>query len=200
MGDQAESSDWEKVWDARLRALSRHFGKRGDMDHHALIPFYLGGNADVVPFPGYRGGVAYVTSEMTGEDVGQIPGPFGSYELMVCTRAENAKAAEIISRLARYTCDARLEASQTMDIRDFFGDGTIRAFFFCHPEDEPIRFELNGQPCSVLLCVGITSDELEFKMKKGPEALLTLLKDKGIFPFTEPDRASVVSKPWYRPW
>lgn len=137
---------------------------------------------------------------MTGEEVGQIAGEFESYELMVCTRSEDKKAPEIISRLARYTCDAKLTVGETMDIGEFFGDRSIRAFLFCHPEDVPVRFELNQRSCGVLLCLGITKDELDLKMKNGSESLLALLKEKGVFPFTEPNRASVVSKPWYRLW
>ena len=200
MSTDDANADWQKTWDARMDALSRHFGKPADAVYHAVMPFFLGGQADVVAFPGYRGGIGYVTSEMTGEETGQIPGDFESYELMVCTRSEEKRAPEIIARLARYTCDAKITAGETMDIGDFFGDRSIRAFVFCHPEDEPVRFELNQRSCGVLLCVGITKDELRMKMKNGSDALLTLLKEKRVFPFTEPNRTSVVSKPWYRPW
>jgi len=200
MTTENEQGYRERMCADRERAFSLHFGKSADVDYHAPIPFYLGGNADVVVFPSYRGGIAYITFDLTGGDVGQIPGPFGGYELMVCTRSQNERAVEIISRLARYTCDAKLKAGETMDIRDSFGDQSIRAFLFCHPEERPIRFEVCGQPSSVLLCVGITSDELEFKMKKGSEPLLALLKEKEVFPFTEPDRASVLPKRRFGLW
>src|SRR5581483_10269840 len=116
MNTDSAKDDWQRTWDARLSALSVRFGTPADSVYHAVVPFYLGGEADVVAFPGYRGGVAYVTSEMTGENAGQIPGEFDSYELMVCTRAESKKAPEIIARLARYTCDAKIHAGETMDI------------------------------------------------------------------------------------
>lgn len=200
MSTDAANGDWQKIWDARLAALAQHFGKPADSVYHAVVPFYLGGQADVVAFPGYRGGIAYITTEMTREDVGQIPGEFDSYELMVCTRGEDAKAPEIIARLARYTCDAKLAGGETMDIGDFFGDRSVRAFLFCHPTDQPVRFELNERSCGVLLCIGITTDELQFKMERGSQALLALLKERDIFPFTVPNRASVIAKPWYRLW
>jgi hypothetical protein len=195
-----KAGDWEKTWDERLVALSSFFGKSGDRVYHATVPFQMGGQADVVVFPSYRGGIAYVTADLTGEEAGQIPGDFESYELMICTRAEEQKAADIISRLARYTCDAKLIVGETMDIGEFFDDRSIRAFLFCHPEEGPVRFDLNQRPCGVLLCIGITKDELDLKMTKGSDVLLTLLKENGVFPFTEPNRVSVVSKPWYRPW
>ncbi len=200
MSKDTANDDWKKTWDARLTALERHFGKPEDRVHHAVIPFNLGGQADVVAFPGYRGGVAYLTTELTGEEAGQIPGEFNQYELMICTRSEDKNAPEMIARLARYTCDAKLIAGETMDIGTFFEDQSIRALLFCHPEEEPVRFELNSISCGVLLCLGITKDELDLKTKKGSEALLILLKEKGVFPFTDPNRVSVASKPWYRPW
>jgi len=200
MSTENQNTEWQKTWDARLTALSLHFGKPSDTVYHAVIPFYLGGQADVVAFPGYRSGIAYITAEMTGEDAAQIPGEFDSYELMVCTRTEDKKAPEIIARLARYTCDAKLEAGETMDIGGFFGDRTIRAFLFCHPNDLPVRFELNQRSCGVLLCIGITKDELDLKKRNGSPALLALLKEKSVFPFTEPNRTSVTPKPWFRLW
>jgi Suppressor of fused protein (SUFU) len=200
MSNENTDGDWQKTWDARMDGLSRHFGKPADSVYHAVVPFSLGGQADVVAFPGYRGGIGYVTSELTGEEVGQIAGEFESYELMVCTRSEEMKAPEIIARLARYTCDAKLMAGETMDIGGFFGDRSIRAFLFCHPDDAPVCFQLNQRSCGVLLCLGITKVELDLKMKKGSDVLLALLKEKGVFPFTEPNRSSVVSNPWYRLW
>lgn len=200
MSRETVNDDSQKTWDARLGLLSHHFGQPGDAVFHAVVPFHVGGQADVVAFPRYCGGVAYVTAEMTGEDAGQIPGEFESYELMICARSQNNKAPEFIARLARYTCDAKLKAGETMDIGQFFGDRSLRAVLFCHPQAEPVRFELNGRACGVLLCVGITKDELSFKMKKGSAALLALLKKNRVFPFTEPNRASVKPRPWYRPW
>jgi hypothetical protein len=201
MNTNTEDS-WELTWNARLAALSRFLGPSADKVYHATIPFNLGadigGAADVVLFPEYCGGLAYVTSEMSGVDVGQVEGEFASYELMICTRAETPKAADMISRLACYTCDAALSAGESMDIGTFFDDDSIRAFLFCHPLDMPLIYELNLRKCGVLLCIGITKDELDFKMKKGSGALLEHLKKSGVFPFTEPNRKSVIPKPWYK--
>ncbi len=199
MADAPEDS-WEKTWDSRLGALEQRFGKSADHVYHGVLPFAFGGEADVVVFPAYQGGIAHVTAEMTGEEVGQVRGEFASYELMICTRTKNDKAADLISRLARSTCESRLLAGESMDIGDFFDDRSIRAILFCHPEEQPVVFEVNQRRCGILLCVGITKDELDLKMKQGSVVLLELLKAKGVFPFTDPNRTSLVSKPWYRPW
>ncbi len=188
---QTEDDEWQKIWDARSAALARVLGKPGEMVFHAPVPFQLGGFADVLPFPDYVPGATYVTAELTGEDVGQRPSSLGHYELMICVRRDLPKAADLVSKLARYTCDAEVEAGQTMDVGAYFGDSTIRALVFTHPREEPVWFEFLGVRYGLLLCVGITAKELAFGRSQGTERLLALLREHGVYPYTTPDRPSV---------
>ena len=191
---KTNDDEWTRVWDARMAALTQILGEPGDTVFHATIPFEFrdaGGSADVVPFPSYLPGATYVTAELTGTDVGQRPTSLGHYELMICTRQELPKAANFISRLACYTCDAKLEPRQTMDIGEFFGDSTLRAMLFTHPGERPVHFEFLGQRYSLLLCIGITGEELTFARSRRAETLLALLKQHGVFPYTTPNRPSV---------
>lgn len=188
---QAEESGWQKVWDARIAALTPILGKPAEMVYHATVPMYLGGFADVLAFPSYVNGITYVTAELTGEDVGQLPTSIGNFELMVCFREEHSRGADMVSRLARYTCEARLEAGATMDLPDFFRDSAIKALLFAHPGDNPVQFQLAGQRCGLLLCIGITAEELAIKQASGSDVLLALLKQRGVFPYTILERESV---------
>ena len=177
-----------------MAGLTAILGKPDDCVFHAAVPFAFrdtGGSADVVPFPSYTPGVTYVTAELTGADVGQLPSNLGHYELMICTRQELPAAADFISRLACYTCDAELRAAQTMDIGEFFGDSTLRAMLFAYPSEQPVYFEFLGQRYGLLLCIGITSEELAFARSRRVGELLALLKQHGVFPYTIPDRPSV---------
>jgi Suppressor of fused protein (SUFU) len=128
---------------------------------------------------------------MTGEDVGQRRNTLGNYELMICTQQELPKAADLVSKLARYTCDATLEPKHTMDLPDYFGDSTIRGLLFTHPRDEPVRFEFLDRSYGLLLCIGITAPELGFARSLGANELLVLLKEQRVFPYTIPDRPSI---------
>ncbi len=188
---QTKDDDWQKIWDARVAGLTSLLGAPTDVVYHAVLPFYLGGAADALAFPNFVPGITYVTAELTGEDVGQRPTTLGNYELMVCARQELQPACDLISRLARYTCDAELEPGETMDIGPFFGDSTIRALLFTHPREQPVQFELLGQRCGLLLGIGITAKELAYKTAHGAEALLALLRQHGVFPYTIPDRPTV---------
>lgn len=192
--DEHTDDAWLQVWRAREAALTQLLGEPSDIVFHATIPFELreaGGSADVVPFPSFVEGVTYVTCELTGEDVGQQPSSLGHYELMMCVRSELPAAADLISRLACYTCDAVVEPDETMDIDDFFEDGSLCALLFAHPLAPDTRFEFGGERYGLLLCIGITASELEFAKVHGREPLLALLKEHGVFPYTVPGRPSV---------
>ncbi len=189
--EQTEQDDWQKVWDARVGALTAILGKPADTVYHATVPMYLGGFADVLPFPNYVTGMTYVTTDLTGEEVGQLPTSLGNYELMVCVREELSPAADMISRLARYTCETELEPGESMDLKDFFGDSAIEALLFTHPSEQPVQFEFLGQRYGLLLCIGITGAELAFKRIHGADRLLALLRERGVFPYTVLQRESV---------
>ena len=188
---EEQSDEWQKIWDARIAALTPILGKPTSTVLHAVIPLQLGGSADVLQFPDFTPGITYVTSEMTGEDVGQLPTTLGRYELMICARQELREAGDLISTLASYTCEAELEPGETMDLGTFFGDSSIRAVLFTHPREQPVHFEFFGQRYGLLLCIGITAEELAFNHNHGSESLLALLRQRGVFPYTTPGRASV---------
>jgi hypothetical protein len=150
------------------------------------MPMFMGGSADVVLFPSYVPGCTYVTADLTGEGTAQLPSSLGNYELMICTRTEIAAAPDLISRLAQQTLESVLEPGESMDIGAFLGDSTLRALLFTHPGSGSSRFTLEAQQCGLLLCVGITTAELEFKHVNGSDALLARLRAASVFPYTMP--------------
>ncbi len=188
---EPNGEDWEQVWDARLAALTQILGDPDESVLHAAIPFHLGGNADVLRFRNYVPGITYVTADLTGADVGQVRSTLGNYELIVCCRQGLARAAQLISGLSRYTCEAHLEPGETMDLDGYFGDSTIRALLFSQLDGPAGHFRMFGQTYGLLLCIGITSKELEYGHSFSTDRLLALLKDHGVFPYTVPDRKSV---------
>jgi len=120
-----------------------------------------------------------------------LPSSLGNYELMVCVREESSRAADMISRLARYTCEAELEPGESMDLTNFFSDSVIEALLFTHPAEQPVQFECLGQRYGLLLCIGITGAELAFKRANGADQLVAMLRERGVFPYTVLHRESV---------
>jgi Suppressor of fused protein (SUFU) len=172
--------DWEEVWNARLQALEQVLGPC-TQTYHAPLPFALGGQADVVAFGKHLQGVVYVTAELTGKREAL----YADYELMICDRGQDTWGANAISCMAAYTQEARISAGDTMDIDSAAPKGsTITALIF----DNYSTFALFGETYDLRLCIGITKEELQFKMKYGSSALLERLKREKIYPFTDFDR------------
>src|SRR5262245_12550826 len=108
-----EHNNWAQTWNAREAALTAVLGETDGMVLHAVIPFELGGQADVVCCRTHIPGRVAATCELLGEE-GQIRSDLGTYELMIAHRDDNDWGPNIISRLARYTCEAQLDPGHTM--------------------------------------------------------------------------------------
>lgn len=180
--------DWQKVWDARLAALETEFGKSDDNIATSPVPIYLGGGADVLTFKSHVDGVAYVTAGLIG-DGSQQQTELGEYELMMCFRTENDWAPSLLSRLGPYTFETALKPGETMDISPSMPENsTIAALLFVTYR----QFEVNAKGAGVLLCLGITESELAQCQTIGPNAVVSKLKESGVFPFTDPNRKAVI--------
>ncbi len=185
-GDES-TNDWERLWDARLAALEAVLGPSTGGALHASIPFNLDGAADVVEFLEHVDGVVYVTADLIGDDRSK-PNDLGQYELMICLRDEADWAPLLISDLAKYTINAVLQPGDTMDIAPALPQPTnLSAFLFI----SYAAITVEQKPASIMLCVGITSEELQYLQASGYDALLTRLRSAGVFPFTDLTRGSV---------
>lgn len=183
-----ESNDeYELLWNARIEGLRPIFGKPDDHVFHSPIPFYLGGDADVLPFSNHCGGTAYVTADLTvpREDNDTSA---ADYELVICHRPHNEWGPNIISQLAKYTLEVRLEPSETMDMGPAIPQPSkIVAFLFA----DYGTFELLGSQRGLLLCLGITSEELQLCQEGKSQFVLDKLKEAGVYPFTDLKRKTV---------
>ncbi|MFO1093051.1 MAG: suppressor of fused domain protein [Planctomycetaceae bacterium] len=182
--------NWQEWWDARVDAMRPILGEPRGGCFHAPVPFYLGGGADVIAFEHHVAGIVLVTNDLIGDDQ-QIKNDDGWYELMLCLPSLDhwPGAPTLLSNLARYTRDARLNPFATMDIGPALPKGaTISAFAFI----TYAKFTVKDCPASLLLCLGITQAELDAWRSKKVEDLVGLLKLEGVFPFTDLSRASVI--------
>jgi len=182
-----ERDEW---WDARREALASVLGKPDRLEGHAIIPLFLDGQADTLTFRSHVEGVVYTTCDLIGDDR-QKRTALGNYELMICHRADNEWGHGIVSSLARYTQDAYVEPWDTMELQHAAPEGSVIVAFLFVPYT---RFKVLGQDCGILLCLGITSDELEVcrSGKKAKAKLFERLRDCGVFPYTDLERESVL--------
>lgn len=194
MDDSAEDDEWELLWNARIAGLESILGPADEMVGHSPVPFFLGadsgGAADILYFKQHLDGIVAVTSDLIGcED--QVTNDLGNYELVVCHRDDEPWGANIISQLAYYTLEAQLNPGETMDIDSAVPEGsTIAALLFF----EYGRFQVLDRPAGLLLCVGITADELEACREGKRAEVEQALKAAQVYPFTDLYRASVLGK------
>jgi suppressor of fused protein SUFU len=183
-----DKDEWKLWWDARLAVMEGVLGKSDDMVGHATIPFDIGGAADIVCFHHHVNGIVSVTAELIGCDE-QIKNRLGNYELMICQRQKDDWGDNLISQLAQYTLDSKLEPGETMDIGSAVPDGaTIAALLFF----KYATFRVRGRKCGLLLCLGITADELAAAHAGRRDAVEQALVESGVYPFTDVARKSVL--------
>lgn len=190
--DADDSNEWTLWWDARLAAMESLLGESHDIVGHGTIPFQLGpdlgGTADIVYFHHHVDGIVSVTAELIGNE-DQVPNSMGNYELAICARDDDDWGPNIIGQLAHYTLETPLEPGETMDIGPATPDGsTIAAFLFC----DYGQFQVRDQDAGILLCLGITADELHMCRNGARPRVESLLKSEGVFPFTDLYRKSVI--------
>ncbi|QEX17013.1 hypothetical protein FRZ44_23090 [Hypericibacter terrae] len=189
--DSTDEESWEAWWDDRLVAMVSVLGNHDGQVSHSPVPFEFGydagGRADVVHFREHVAGVVYATCELIGCDE-QVKNSLGNYELAICHRGTERWGAELISRLAYYTLEAQLEPGSTMDLGPAVRPGSaITAFLFV----EFGRFRVRDRAAGLLLCIGITADELAHCRNHRRAEVEAALISKGVYPFTDLERGSV---------
>jgi hypothetical protein len=94
--------------------------------------------------------------------------------------------------LAKYTLEAALQPGDTMDLGDAVPEGsTIGALIFAEPDVKNNQFDVRGLKAGLLLCIGITMEELNVCQQQGSDVILKKLKEQGIFPYTDLRRKTV---------
>jgi hypothetical protein len=192
--DENGGDDWEKQWNERLKALEDRLGPSAKSVYHAFLPMEIGGTPDIVYFTKYVPGYTYVTAELTGWQHEQKKNRIGNYELMICSRKKSDFALSVITELARYTLESKFNVGDTIDLAGAVPKSSnLAALLLAEPDVKNPRFKLFGKPAHLMLCVGITGEELAFHQKqKGGDGLLKLLKQKKVFPYTDMKRKPVV--------
>jgi hypothetical protein len=194
MGKSRQGDDWAEWWDARVAAIETVLGPCDDIVGHAGIPFDIGadngGGADIIFFKKHVNGVVSVTSELIGRD-DQIENDLGNYELVICHRDAEDWGPDLISRLAYYTLRARINPGETMDIAAAAPEGSTTAalLFFNYG-----TFNVRKRRAGLLLCVGITADELKLCRAGNRDRVEKALKAAKVYPFTDLYRDSAISK------
>lgn len=204
---------WAKNRDVYMEEC---LGKEHDHVLHAIIPFSIGGGLDIYVYPNGIEGTGIATKELS-EAPGKGPSNklFQNYELVMYTRnpldvdMESEQETPfglalrncqgILNLIARYAFEAKLNPGETCEFpKDMEDVGGKCLVFDRYADFEDAQFGKFG----MLLILEVHRSEMDFARKNGGEALISLLKEKGFYPYSDMDREPVVqaSKPWYRFW
>ena len=173
--------------------IERILGKADNIVLHSAVPFKYGyemdGRADVYQYRNHINGVVYVTGDLIGQK--QKASDAGKYELMICHRTDQKWGPNLISALSYYTLDSSINSGETMDIGGFASsENTVKAIIF----DKYAGFNIGLKKFGLMLVLGITEDELEWKRRYGGSKLIEELKAKNIYPFTDLMRKSILEQ------
>ncbi len=183
----------EDYFTSRQVALEEIFGPMDDTVKHALIPFdfgqEMGGGPHLYLYSNHISGTICTTAGMIGTP--QKQSDAGNFELMMAfpPGCETKFGENLIFQMAYYPQEASLNSGQTMGLPPQMTEGTnIDSIIFdCYR-----RFKVGNIEAGLMLVVGISKAELEFKMEHSGSALIQLLKDNGVYPYTDLNRQSLI--------
>jgi hypothetical protein len=195
----------ERWSDRKSSLMEGMLGPMHNMVMHAIIPYVLGGGLDLYYYPNGIPGTAIATQELS-ERPGQGPSNrvFRCYELVMFTKHPlDLDAAKdegtpfgrahrtinaILHRIAPYSAQATLNPNETCefpaDMPQLGGRCLIFDGYPSHAEDEPAEFGL-------LALIEVFRSEMEYARKHGGAELLSRLKGKGHYPYSDLDREPV---------
>jgi hypothetical protein len=194
-----------KWYEQKSALMESILGKEHDMVMHAMIPYAVGGSLDLYYFPHGIPGTAIATkelSEMPGE--GSKNNVFASYELAMFTKhpidLAAAKSDEhpfgkahrnintILNCIAPYSAQVTLNPRETCDFpQDMERVGGKCLIFDAYG---PAAQTPDGS-FGILAVIEIFPSEMAYAREHGGEALLTLLKTAGHYPYSDLDRSPV---------
>jgi hypothetical protein len=204
---------WAKNRDVYMEEC---LGKEHDHVLHAIIPFSIGGGLDIYVYPNGIEGTGIATKELS-ETPGEGPSNkvFKNYELVMFTRhaldmeMDSEKETPfglafrncqiILNMIARYAFEAKLNPGETCEFPKKMENVGGKCLIF----DRYGEFEdMDHGTFGMLLVLEVHRSEMDFARRNGGEALISLLKEKGFYPYSDLDREPVVEakKPWYRFW
>lgn len=181
----------EDIFQLRSDALEEVLGPMDEEVRHATIPFQMGydigGSPHIYYFSNHLPGVISVTAGMIGTE--QRPSDAGNFEFMMAFREKNEFGERLMCPLSYYPQEASINSGETMGLPPQMTEGTNLAgiIFDCYR-----TFKVGSIDAGLMVIIGITQAELDFKLTQTGRALIEKLKENDVYPYTELDRQSVV--------
>lgn len=97
---------------------------------------------------------------------------------------------QFFTDIGNYSLTAKIEPGDTMEVPE---DGGVTKYIVLDEyKMDDVNFLIGDNPHGLLLIIEVLRDELEFARSNGSEALVKKLKEKGLYPYSDLNRFSVV--------
>ncbi|MCU0723651.1 MAG: suppressor of fused domain protein [Planctomycetes bacterium] len=201
-----------EAYERKSEYMRKVLGEEHGTVMHAIIPYDAGGSLDLYYYPHCKGGTAVATKELVHFDFrGPSNDAFDAYEIVMCTKrpldldsVKNPEKPEgsfarahdginrVLNLVARYSAGAKLNPFETVefpaDMEHVGGKCLI-----LHDLSKPLKDETTGgRSFGLMLIMEIHRSEMEYAMRQRGQALIALLQEHGVYPFSDLDREPVV--------
>jgi hypothetical protein len=203
---QFTDEDHEKDYELKSKGLEDVLGEMHNLVGHAIIPFAIGGAVDMYYFPNHIKGTGFATMELLDPDGnGPLKNRLGTYELVAFTKydyneSEEAqtpfnlierKACGFLTAIGMFSSQAVLNPKETIETPNGENEeNTCLVFDLYEPEGK--KFMIGNRKHHLLLCMQVFRSEMDYARKNGSDELFNLLKEKGLYPYSDLDREPVI--------
>ena len=198
-----EESD--QFYNDKENTLEKVLGESNGLVGHAIVSFAVGGAVDMYYYHNGILGTGFATQELIEPDgTGPVPNRLGTYELVAFTKHKyvNVPIGEgsfgkierricgIFTGIGNFSFQAKLEPGETCELPD--NDEPNKCLIFDQYQEQGQDFIINGKEYGLLLVMEVHRDEMEYARQNGSSELLKILKQKGVYPYSDLDRESVL--------
>ncbi len=196
----------EKDYELKSEGLENVLGKMHNVVGHAIIPFSIGGAVDMYYFPNHIKGTAFATMELLDPNGnGPKKNRIGTYELVAFTKHDyngsektqtafnliERKACGFLTAIGMYSSQAVLNPKETIEIPNGKNEeNTCLVFDLYEPDGK--KFKIGNREHHLLLCMQLFRSEMDFARQNGSDELFKILKEKGVYPYSDLDREPVI--------
>lgn len=174
--------DYHAFYAALFRPIEKGIGPIDPNGIFAIMGFDGGGplNFSTVGAEDGREFVTYVSCELAVRNE-QVPSSQGRFELM-CHCNDEGWVRRVLTAIGRMSLEAAFDHGHTVELSKLtVSESSLRGLVI----ERYAAVIIDDTQYALLRVHGITSEELEFAMSEGSEALFERLKAAGIYPNTD---------------
>ncbi len=205
LSEEEEEKLEDKWYDDKSSLMESILGKEHGMVMHAIIPYEVGGALDLYYFPNGIDGTGIATKELSFAcRESSSNDKYDKYELVMFTKEEldldnahdensnfgiaHQNISSILNPIAQYSEQVKLNPNETCEFpADFEGIGGKCLIFSDYEKLHNPQKEFG-----LMAVIEIHRSEMEYAMEYGGAELIRLMKEKGVYPYSDMNREPII--------